>query len=109
MQYSLVADHYQHIALIGVAALAAAGWTVWRDRVRGEYRWGANTIAIVLIGTLSFLTWEQNRLYADAVTLYEATLDKNPDCWLVHYNLGVEIDKRGEVPAALAHIRKRWT
>ncbi len=26
MQYSLVADHYQHIAIIGLIALAAAGW-----------------------------------------------------------------------------------
>ncbi len=28
MKYSLVADHYQHIAIIGVIALAAAGWSI---------------------------------------------------------------------------------
>ena len=27
MQYSLVADHYQHIAIVGVVALIAAGWS----------------------------------------------------------------------------------
>ncbi len=34
MKHSLVADHYQHIAIIGVIALATAGWSVWRERVR---------------------------------------------------------------------------
>ena len=29
MKYSLVADHYQHIAVIGLIALAAAGWSAW--------------------------------------------------------------------------------
>ena len=39
MQYSLVADHYQHIAIIGVLGLACAGWGVWRERGRGWVRW----------------------------------------------------------------------
>ncbi len=30
MKYSLVADHYQHIAIIGIIALVAAGWGIWR-------------------------------------------------------------------------------
>ncbi len=32
MEHSLVADHYQHIAIIGVIALAAAGWGFWHAR-----------------------------------------------------------------------------
>ena len=32
MKYSLVADHYQHIAIIAVIALAAAGWSIWHLR-----------------------------------------------------------------------------
>jgi protein O-mannosyl-transferase len=31
MQYSLVADRYQHMAIIAVIALTAAGWSLWRD------------------------------------------------------------------------------
>ena len=34
MKYSLVADHYQHIAIIAVLGLAAAGWSVWHQRSR---------------------------------------------------------------------------
>ena len=36
MKYSLVADHYQHLALIAVIALAAAGWSVWRRTCGGN-------------------------------------------------------------------------
>ena len=32
MKYSLVADHYEHIAIIAVVALAAAGWSLWHSR-----------------------------------------------------------------------------
>ncbi len=40
MQYSLVADHYQHIAIIGVIALASAGFVAWRKRTQGLVRTG---------------------------------------------------------------------
>ncbi len=30
MKYSLVADHYQHLAIIGVMGFVAAGWAEWR-------------------------------------------------------------------------------
>ena len=35
MKYSLVADHYQHIAIIAVIALAASFWDLWRRRSLG--------------------------------------------------------------------------
>ncbi len=45
MQYSLVADHYQHIAIIGVITLAAAGYGLWRRNgqrkaIRAAVRYG---------------------------------------------------------------------
>ena len=42
MKYSLVADHYQHIAIIGVIALAAAGWSIWHRLARIRMRLGGD-------------------------------------------------------------------
>ncbi len=40
MQYSLVADRYQHIAIIGVIALASAVWSAWLQVPEEEFtRW----------------------------------------------------------------------
>ena len=88
MKYSLVADHYQHIAIIGVIALAAAGYGVWRRCGRKEVIGAASLMAVMAVGTLAFLTLRQSRLYGDPILLYRATLEKNPDCWIVHNNLG---------------------
>ena len=89
MQYSLVADHYQHIAIIGVIALVAAGLEHWHQGMRGAIALdGDHAVAVAAVGTLAFLTWQQSGLYRDAITLYQATLEKNPDCWMAHNNLG---------------------
>ena len=90
MKYSLVADHYQHIAIIGVVALTAAGWGTWREQMRHKAPWAAISAAAAFAAacTLAFLTWRQSGLYHDPVGLYQATLQKNPESWLAYNNLG---------------------
>ena len=104
MKYSLVADHYQHIAIIGVIALAASVWSIWHQRMRrGDYS-AAKALAAVAACTLIFLTWRQSELYRDAMTLYQATLNKNPDCWLAHDNLGNALFDSGRTKEAIRTI-----
>lgn len=106
MRHSLVADHYQHIAIIGVIALLAAAWTVWHDRARRAVRSLAIGGAIAVIVVLTFLTWQQNRLYADPITLYHATLEKNPDSWLIRNNLGNELIEVGQPLEAIEQCQR---
>ncbi len=87
MQYSLVADHYQHIALIGIIALASAAWCLWSTRMRGALYCTAAALAIATAGLLAFLTWQQNGIYRDGYILYRTVLEKNPNCWMAHSNL----------------------
>ncbi len=89
MKYTLVADHYQHIALVGVIALAAAGWSVWHKQAQGPMRRAVYVVAVVVVSTLTLLTYQQSGLYRGEITLYQATLENSPDCWMVHNNLGV--------------------
>ena len=95
MQYSLVADHYQHLAMIAVIALVAAGFDAWHQRLRDGARWAAIIVAILTAGVLTFLTWRQSGLYINGPTLYKTTLEKNPDCWMAHNNLGFELAQKG--------------
>jgi len=101
MKYSLVADHYQHIAIIGVISLASAGFGTWRQQARGGARTAAIVVAVAVVGTLASLTWRQSRLYRDPMTLYPAALEKNPECWLAHNNLGLALADSGRLQEAI--------
>jgi tetratricopeptide (TPR) repeat protein len=103
MKHSLVADHYQHIAIIGAIALVAAGFGSWRGRVQGGLRRAAPMVAIAAAGALAFLTWRQSGLYRDAVTLYRFALEKNPDCWMIQNNMGKRLFEKGRLNEATGY------
>jgi tetratricopeptide (TPR) repeat protein len=106
MKYSLVTDHYLHIALIGAIALASADFNLWRKRTWGNIRVAAPVAAFLAVGTLSFLTWRQNALYRDPITLYQAALAKNPEFLMGHSNLGVELFLKGRFQEAVRHYEQ---
>ena len=96
MRFSLVADRYQHIAIIAVTALVASVWKAWHDRMRGGTYWAGIAVVIAAVGSLILLTRQQNGIYRDEITLYRATLEKNSACWMIHSNLGYLLAQPGE-------------
>ncbi len=100
-RFSYVADHFQYHASVGIIALVAAGLTRALERAgpaRGGQRW--TWAAVVIPVVLGVLSYRQAGLYADAETLWRRTIEQNPRSWLAHYNLGVLLWLRGDVPAA---------
>jgi protein O-mannosyl-transferase len=63
-------------------------------------------ISGVLLLSLVFLTWRQTAGYRNVVTLYTATLTKNPGCWMAHYNLGIALNDRGKTDEAIAQYQQ---
>jgi protein O-mannosyl-transferase len=102
MKYTLVSDHYQHVAIIGAIALAAAGWSYWRQKNMQP----AAIIATALVCVLIFLTREQNRTYRDFETLFRTTIDRNPECWMAQNNLGGILYRTGRPQEAIEHFRQ---
>jgi tetratricopeptide (TPR) repeat protein len=37
------------------------------------------------------MTYRQSSTYADELTLYQTTIDRNPQCWLAYTNLGLAV------------------
>lgn len=105
MRYSLVADHYQHLALIGVVALAASG-VAWGLGSLSRETLVAGRLAIgMLILALAALTWRQCESYSDIETFYRTALERNPSCWMAENNLGGLLILKGELPEAIALIK----
>lgn len=94
--FSYVADHFQYLASLAVFALAGAGLA----RLPGG-------TGLVVGGTLGLvygsLTWMQAGTYRNEVTLYEATLRRNPDCWMAHNNLAIVLVEANRAEEALPH------
>src|SRR5262249_23789045 len=96
----------QHIALIAIVALVAASWAIWLQNARGYYRGVLIGGVVIAVALLTVQTFQRARLFADPIVLYEATLAENPDCWLLHNNLGSEMYARGCMEGALNHYEQ---
>jgi tetratricopeptide (TPR) repeat protein len=127
-RYSFVSDHFQYLASMGPLALAGAGIVTAVGRF-GETpsrlasdtdarQFSGNIAAVrskslllpVTAGTclllLVVLTWRQTAVYHNLVTLYTATLTRNPSCWMAHYNLGITLNEQGDIDGAISHYRE---
>jgi len=60
----------------------------------------------ILLVVLGSLTWRQTADYHDLFALYTATLQKNPGCWMAHYNLGIVLTEQGEADQAIDHYKR---
>ena len=106
VRYSYVGDHFQYLASMGMLALAGAGIARLLTRARLWRRRGGDALCLVLLLALAVLTWRQCRMYQDAETLYRTTLERNPQCWLAHNNLGFLLADRGQYEQANDEYQK---
>ena len=127
-RYSFVSDHFQYLASMGPLALAGAGIVTAAGRF-GETpsRLASDTDALQFSGNIAavrskslllpatagtcllllvVLTWRQTAVYHNLVTLYTATLTRNPSCWMAHYNLGITLNEQGDIDGAISHYRE---
>ena len=103
-RFSLVADHWQYFAIVGIIALAAAGITA----ILNPFPKGKIFFCGALLLLLGFLTWRQASIYRDAETLCRTTLAENPDCWLARDGLGGALLKKGKVDEAIAQFQQSF-
>ena len=106
MKYSLVADHWQYTAIIGVIALAVALISQKCKNWRINYRRTAITAAIAVVCVLSILSWNRAGTLAQSETLWKDTIRKNPGCWMAYDILGSDLAQKGQWQAAMEHFRK---
>jgi tetratricopeptide (TPR) repeat protein len=90
---------------MGIMAAASTGAVSLLDRAAPSVRaagWGLVAVVVAALVTLSNL---QSRTYADEPTLYQATLERNPGCWMAHNNLGLWYERDGDMPRAMAEYQ----
>ena len=63
-------------------------------------------LCLGVLMVLSVLTFRQSGMFADEETLYRATIERNPGCWLAHNNLGTFLLDRGHTDEAIMHFEE---
>ena len=105
MRYSLVADHWQYVSIVGVIALVCAGAGTATQKLGGlKRRWAhAGAGAVVLV--LGALSVHQMPVYKDESALWAHTLNRNPQAWIAHHNLGNILRLAGQTDKSLKHLK----
>jgi protein O-mannosyl-transferase len=99
--FSYVADHFQYLASLPVFALSAVGISELLSRMPPVFRHAAIGVLLAVLGVM---TRAQSAIYRDPVTLYEATLRRNPNCWMAHNNLATLLTLKDQPAAAIPHL-----
>jgi tetratricopeptide (TPR) repeat protein len=103
---SLVADHWQYYSIVGVIAMATAGWElIWRRIGEQGRDWRAVTGVAVLLG-LAAATWGRCQIYTDSESLWRDNVAKNPNAWTAHYNLGNALLRADRFQDAIGHYEQ---
>lgn len=103
MRFSFVADHFQYLASMGVLGLVGAALAGAAER--GGFRrvlafCGAGAVLVVYAG----LSYQQCFIYANEWTLWNRTLDANPNAAIAHGNLGHIFLEANKLDEAERHL-----
>lgn len=104
MRFSVVADHWVYVSSLPLLALVAAGLVRAVERLR-HHRLSLG-IYVLLLLLLALQSWRQAGQYRSMETLWRATLEKNPGCWMAWNNLGNLILQQGNVDESITFFSK---
>ncbi len=99
-----MADRYTYVPLIGLFIILAWATPELTEKLRYQKAILAVS-ALVILSSLSVLTYRQVFRWKDSITLFEYTAAVTEDNDIMHYNLGQLLLARGDVEQAIFH----WT
>ena len=107
----LVADRYTYLACLGFAVLGGAGLgAIVNAGARGVLRASVTRLAaaaaLVVVAGLGALTWQQLDVWRTSEALWRHTIDVDPECAICQHRMGLILDGRGQLPAALGHYER---
>ncbi len=101
MNYSWVMDHFLYLPMIGLIGLVVATL----ESVSAQIPVMGRRIGIVALSLAGLFLAVQSQDYAaawtDAESLWTYTIERNPQAWLAHYNLGNDLRRQKKFDMAV--------
>jgi tetratricopeptide (TPR) repeat protein len=105
-RYSLVADHFQYLACLGIIVPVSAGISLALARARFWQRWAGYALGVCFLAALTALSRTQSGMFKNVETVWQSTIRKNPTAWMAHNNLGAVLLKTGQLDDAINHFNR---
>jgi protein O-mannosyl-transferase len=105
ISYYTRADRYTYLPHIGLYLVIVSGVVDLVRRWRRPREW-LSVIALVVIGLLVMQARLQASYWHDSETLWRYAIGVAPDNFIAHVNLGLVLDQKDEVNAAVAEYEK---
>jgi len=103
-----MADRYLYLPAVGLFLLFSL--SVYNTSHRWFSRKAKQLVAVPLIAflvfSLSYLSIDRNRVWANSQTLWEDSLRKAPAYWVPHMNLGLTMAQQGMIEEAISYYRE---
>jgi len=104
-RFSLVFDHFQYLASIGLLALAGTGLARLSDFIIPKKPWLQSSLCAGLLLILGTAAWQRTWAYESQEALWSDALTNNPNCWACHNNLGLVFFGQGQAEEAVKHFQ----
>jgi tetratricopeptide (TPR) repeat protein len=106
MSFAWVMDHFLYVPLIGLIGLAVAALGDLEGKLPKAT---GRALAVILAAAIAFLTWEAHAfagLFASEETLWAYVLQRNPNIWLAHNDLGSKLLDQQRNEEAIAQFEE---
>lgn len=100
-----MADRFVYIPFIGLYIAVSWGISGLLTKWKQRKTWFVVATIITALA-LSMLSWQQVGYWKNSVTLFENSLNKTRNNYLMHNNLGVTLELEDRTEAAIAHYRQ---
>lgn len=97
-----MADRYMYVPAVGL--FLAVAFQI--DALALPAKRACASAAIAFLAVWATFTWRQIPVWHDGLTLFTQALAADPNNFVAHDNLGVELDRRGRFDEALFHYRE---
>lgn len=107
-RFSFVADHFQYVAGLGIIVPVSSGLALAARKINtAALLLASRAAAGIMLAALGALTWRQCGMYQDMRTLFQRTVESNPESGMAHYDYGLELAKiPGRLTEAMEQMKE---
>ena len=108
----VIFEHRIYLPSVGAFIALTAALFAAAGKMEKRWRWAEKallSLLLIIVVLLSGTTFARNRVWQDAITLWENNVRNQPASFRAHYNLGTLYEKNGRLEEAMRELQSAIT